>query len=344
MSQINFNAPWDPLRHVWVGASYLPNYYEPIKNSRIRDSLQTIANETEEDYQQLIKTLLEFDIVVSRPKINPDLTIMDHVGTQGLIDYKQANSFTLIPRPPMQPRDSVLVVGDTMIETNVELAWFQDQISNLNLDNKKFIRCGQQQFDAPLVTVIGKHLIVDCREHDWLAKYLKQTCPDRTVIPVHIGGHNDAVFCPVRPGLIVSTYHHDNYVESFPDWEIKFIDNQSWNAIPEWRKFKHSNVSKWWTPDKHNNPEFEQFVDTWLTAWTGHVQETVFDVNMLQINQSVILVNNYNKEMFDFFKQKNIEPIVVPFRHRFFWDGGLHCITADIYRQGDCNEYIRFPR
>jgi glycine amidinotransferase len=212
------------------------------------------------------------------------------------------------------------------------------------LSSEKFIRCGQQQFDAPLVTVIGKHLIVDCREHAWLAEYLKQTCPDRTVIPVHIGGHNDAVFCPVRPGLIVSTYHHDNYVDSFPGWEIKFIDNQSWNAIPEWRKFKHSNASKWWTPDKHNNPEFEQFVDTWLTLWTGHVQETVFDVNMLQINQSVILVNNYNKEMFDFFKQKNIEPIVVPFRHRFFWDGGLHCITADIYRQGDCNEYIRFSR
>ena len=23
----------------------------------------------------------------------------------------------------------------------------------------------------------------------------------------------------------------------------------------------------------------------------------------------------------------------VPFRHRFFWDGGLHCITNDLVRE-----------
>jgi hypothetical protein len=54
MNQIKFNAPWDPLRHVWVGTSYAPAFYEPIKSTRIRDSLQKIASETEEDYINLI--------------------------------------------------------------------------------------------------------------------------------------------------------------------------------------------------------------------------------------------------------------------------------------------------
>jgi glycine amidinotransferase len=72
----------------------------------------------------------------------------------------------------------------------------------------------------------------------------------------------------------------------------------------------------------------------------GYVEETVFDVNMLQIDEHTVLVNNYNQDMFDFFKTKNIEPIVTPFRHRFFWDGGIHCITADLYRQGKSDVYL----
>jgi hypothetical protein len=340
MNPINFNAPWDPLTQAWVGTSYSPAFYEPIRDHRVRDALQRIASETEEDYLNLVKTLEGFDVKVDRPTIDPALTIMNYVDSSGQLTYTNANSFTLIPRPPMQPRDSMLIVGNTMFESNAELAWADKLISQLNLKPYQIIRNTGPAYDAPLITVIGQHLIVDCRDHAWLGDYIQQLCPDRTVVPVHIGGHNDAVFCPVRPGLIVSSYHHENYADTFPGWEVKFIENQSWNAIPNWRQFKHSNVDKWWTPDSASNPEFSNFVDTWLGNWLGYVKETVFDVNMLQIDQNTILVNNYNKEMFEFFKTKKIEPIIVPFRHRFFWDGGIHCITADIYRQGDSDVYI----
>ena len=30
----------------------------------------------------------------------------------------------------------------------------------------------------------------------------------------------------------------------------------------------------------------------------------------------------------------------VPFRHRWFWDGGLHCITLDLYREGTQQDYF----
>lgn len=327
---VNFNAPWDPLTNTIVGRSYGPEFYSPIKNSKIRDSLQKIASETEEDYQHLIATLQQFNITVSRPNINPSMTIMDYVDTHGQLSYKNSRSYTLIPRPPMQPRDSLLVIGNDLLATNLESSCY-------NLGNQ---RQTEHAFDAPLVTVIGRHLIVDCREHLWLADYMQNLCPDRKIIPVMIGGHNDAVFCPVKPGLIVSTYHHSNYTETFPGWTVKFIENQSWNAIPGWRSVKHSNVNKWWVPDEDNNKEFSNFVDTWLGNWLGFVKETVFDVNMLQINDQVILVNNYNKEMFEFFKAHQIEPIIVPFRHRFFWDGGIHCITADLHRTGEVNDYL----
>jgi hypothetical protein len=340
MNQIKFNAPWHPLRHVWLGASYGPKFYEPIRNNRIRDCLQKIAIETEEDYQNLSKTLKDFGIKVDRPAIDPTLTIMDCVNKNGQVTYGTSKSFTLIPKPPMQPRDSVLIVGDVAIKSNSESYWFENLISDLDIAPERLVQSHQLEFDAPMVTVIGQHLIVDCRDQPWLGTYIQTACPDRKVIPVMIGGHNDAVFCPVRPGLIVSTYHHTNYAETFPGWTIKHIENQSWNAIPSWRQVKHANVNKWWVPDEDNNSEFSEFVDTWLGHWLGYVAETVFDVNMLQINEHTILVNNYNKEMFEFFKIHNIEPIITPFRHRFFWDGGIHCITNDIYREGSADVYI----
>ena len=340
MKPIKFNAPWDSLQHVLVGCSYRPEFYEPIKNTCIRDSLQKIAYETEQDYQTLISTLENFSIKIERPYIDLEKTIIDYVNLDGVLNYSNSKSFTLIPRPPMQPRDSVLIIGEKFIAANDEISWFEALIKNLELSTAQIATRSQQSFDAPLVTVIGKHLIVDCREHSWLAEYIQQCCPDRIVVPVMIGGHNDAVFCPVSPGLIISTYHHTNYIDTFPGWEVKFIENQSWNAIPDWKQFKHSNVNKWWVPESDNNTEFANFVNTWLTNWTGYVQETVFDVNMLQIDSKTVLVNNYNQEMFEWFKIKKIEPIIVPFRHRFFCDGGIHCITADLYREGEANQYL----
>lgn len=340
MTQFRFNAPWHSLKHVWVGSTYDPAFFEPIKNNKIRDCLQKIVYETEQDYLNLVQVLESLDVKVQRPQIDRRLTIMDHVNEQGQVTYSNSKSFTLIPRPPMQPRDSMLIIGDRMIQTNPEIHWFTDLIGQLDMLPDKIVPYTDQHFDAPMITVIGQHLIVDCRDQPWLADYVQTVCPDRTVVPVMIGGHNDAVFCPVRPGLIVSTYHHTNYAETFPGWTVKHIENQSWNAIPGWRSYKHANVDKWWIPDEDNNKEFSEFVDTWLSHWLGYVKETVFDVNMLQINESTVLVNNYNREMFDFFKAHGIEAVVTPFRHRFFWDGGIHCVTNDIYRQGDADVYI----
>jgi len=330
MTQFKFNAPWHTLKHAWVGSTYSTEFFQPIKNSKIRESLQKIVQETEEDYQNLIAVLKNLDVEVSRPTVNSASTIMDFINVQGQLKFQDSKSFTLIPRPPMQPRDSILVVGEELLTTREEADWFYPNKERSPLS-----------FDAPLVTVIGEHLIADCREHPWLADYMQQRFPDRIVVPVFIGGHNDAVFCPVKPGVIVSTYHHNNYADTFPNWQVKYIQNQSWDAIPNWRQLKHSNINRWWVPDSDNNPEFEQFVDTWLSHWVGFVQETVFDVNMLQINENLILVNNYNKEMFDFFKSCKIEPIIAPFRHRFFWDGGIHCITSDVYREGENDVYIK---
>ena len=335
--QVQYNAPWHELKHVWVGRSYAPEFYAPVKNTQVRESLQKIARETEEDYINLTNTLTQLGVHVQRPKIDPAMNILDYTDTaSGRLNYNNSGSYTLIPKPPMQARDCQLIVGNKLLLTNAESQWFQPLIDSLDVTPV----VAPTNFDAPLATVVGKHIILDCREDPWLYEYFCKTFPDHTIIPVYIGGHNDAVFSLLKPGVIVSTYHHSNYAETLPGWKVKFIENQSWNAIPAWRQLKHSNCGKWWIPDNDNNQEFNNFVNTWLSHWLGYVAETVFDVNMLQINERTVLVNNYNKDMFEFFKQQGVEPIITPFRHRFFWDGGIHCVTNDIYRHGEAEKYV----
>lgn len=334
MIPIKFNAPWHPLRHVIVGRCYDVDFFTPIKNPRIRDSLQKISSETEEDYQSLIKILTKHDIKVERPQLDPNLTIMDFVSDRGTIDFDKARSATLIPRPPMQPRDCVLIADQRLIAANDEIRWFLDCVRESD------IIPNIQSFDAPMINVVGDTLIVDAKDDPRLPGIVQNLLPDYKIRVAHIGGHNDAVFCLPKPGLILSTHHHSNYSSTLPGWEVEFIANQSWQAIPQWRTIKHSNRTKWWVPDSLDNPQFAEFINAWLTDWVGYVHETVFDINMLQIDSTTILVNNYNADLFSILKKHGIDAEVVPFRHRFFWDGGLHCVTSDLYRDGDKETYV----
>ena len=67
--------------------------------------------------------------------------------------------------------------------------------------------------------------------------------------------------------------------------------------------------------------------------WVGYAPETFFDVNCLQLDSQHLMVTRYNKSVFDFLARHKVEPIIVPFRHRYLWDGGLHCMTFDYNRE-----------
>ena len=56
---------------------------------------------------------------------------------------------------------------------------------------------------------------------------------------------------------------------------------------------KHKVGGQWWLKGEEHNDQLIQFVNTWLKDWVGYVEETVFDVNMLSIDQNTIICNNY---------------------------------------------------
>jgi len=207
---------------------------------------------------------------------------------------------------------------------------------NQLVDNYNHNRIG-----APSITSVGKDIYIDSYVSDFDIKQHTDIFEDFRINRLTIGGHNDACFHTLKPGVILSLFEIQKYEHTFPNWDVCYLPDAAYNAIPEFMKIRNSVNGKWWVPGQEDNSEFTQFVETWLKDWVGYVEETVFDVNVLVLDEHHVCVNNINnKEVNKFLKKHNMEPVLVPWRHRYFWDGGLHCITLDLNRRGTQQDYF----
>lgn len=352
MIQNDFNVwcKWHPLKKMMIGSCVNANYFEHVGNKEIKDKLTQILVETQEDLDNFEKVLVENNVEVMRPfqdqtlRLNPD---------------RKQKQIT----PSMTPRDWFVVIGNDLLQIYRDDVAFADffnenyvKNSPIETPNKSFLKMlDENNFEnselvpPPCWTLVGKDLFLDSQMDgvpikpdvkQCLIDWLKRAYPDLNIHWLTIGGHNDGCFHTCKPGAIVSLNEIQIYEETFPGWDVLYLPDQSWDLVSDFIKQKTVTLGKYWIPGQSENFELLNFVNTWLKDWVGYVEETVFDVNMVMINDHTACVTNYNKEVFDFFKKHKIEPIIVPLRHRFFWDGGLHCVSLDLYRQGNCETFI----
>jgi N-dimethylarginine dimethylaminohydrolase len=330
---------WDPLKVCVVGQSYPPEFYSFITNKKVRDVMERIAIETEEDYQKLIKLLESFNVKVLRP------TIVEFG------NYLVSDDSKYVP-PPMTPRDYSIMLGEKFyFKTNYFSEWerltWGKVLDDIQQQGNDIVFSGDEHltnFNSAINTRIGKDVYLGTEFYNEdLSKKLQacsQTHPEYRWHAINTGGHSDATFCPVCPGLIVSLKDVPTYKDTFPDWEVVYLPGQSWGKIMPFKRLKDKNQGKWWVPGEELNDEFTEFVENWLGHWMGYVEETVFDINMLVIDQKNVVCNGYNQQVFDALERHGMTPHVLNFRHRYFWDGGLHCMTSDLHREGTMQNYF----
>ena len=339
MIPIKGYATFDPLKHCMIGKNFSSDFFrQNIKEPKISGPLQRIADETEEDYLALEKILKNAGVVTHRPEFN-----------ENTYNSKYHH------RPPVCPRDEFGVIGETFYAT-IPTDFYSNilkQIDRKNLFLKNWdyeacltstayiARCGKDLFwDRTLQnTRNNKGSKEECAERINTLKE-KWTVEGFRVHESEKGYHSDACFSIVKPGCIVSLKGIQNYSEEFPGWDVLYLPDQSWSKVDPFLQMKKKVGGRWWLKGEEHNDQLIQFVNTWLNDWVGYVEETVFDVNMLSIDQNTIICNNYNKDVFEHFKKHKVEPILFNFRHRYFWDGGTHCITQDLYREGTMEDYL----
>ena len=340
---------WDPLKAMAVGSSYPPEFYDYIKNEKVRNVFYKIAEETEEDYQKLSTLLQSFNVDVFRMP-------MDHLIEKGKQSISEG---TRIQAPiTMVPRDYSVTVGDTFYCTTDEAYKpLMEHVANTGTNTKSTNEYGTgykwQNIDLYIngaqLTRIGKDLYIGSLEKipdeqrdavTIMQNNLRAKFPDYRLSFVDSQGHTDATFCPASPGLILSIESPINYTETFPSWEVVYLPNESWHKIGEWHQLKAKNRGKWWVPGQELNQDFTDYVETWMNHWVGYVEESVFDVNMIVIDRNNVVVNGYNQQVFDALSKRGITPHICNFRHRYFWDGGLHCVTSDLNRGGVMTDWF----
>lgn len=334
MIPIKGYATFDPLKHCWIGSGFKTEWFHDLsiyKNDKIMDPLKRISEEVEEDYQKLEKILNYANVKTYRSFLN-------------INKYKSLKN---IFRPPIAPRDHFGVIGEKLYAVGGNAEGYADVLKQIEKDK---IIIGQSAQDFRLATSVicrvGKDIWWDLNTYhtsrnDLVDKYKKIWTNEG--FRVHIsnrGYHTDGSFCVVRPGCIVSLKDVQDYETEFPGWDILYLPDQSWSKVSPFLKMKDKVGGQWWLKGEEHNDQLIQFVNTWLNDWVGYVEETVFDVNMLSIDQNTIICNNYNKEVFDHFKKHKVEPIIFNFRHRYLFDAGVHCITQDLYREGTQEDYF----
>jgi hypothetical protein len=370
----NVYQHWDPLKVCIVGRSYPPEFYSWITVPHVRSLFEKIAIETEEDYQNIVKKLQQFGVEVHRPRLPknafiggkylpPPMTPRDYMIMIGQtfykgyqFDFKRAyNNIKDAHWPDCSSLEELLSLPKHIQDECNEVHYLQDYKDFYSSYDNIFDIIKQQgntvvhrpdisKAPGAYITRIGKDLYFGTESYSQNQTVLQKTIDaEFTNTRNHIvntGGHSDGVYCPVCPGLIISLIDVPTYKDTFPGWEVVYLPGQSWDKVDGFLQLKNKNNGKWWIPGFEHDHDVINVVEQWLGHWTGYVEETVFDVNMLIIDPKNVIVFNYNKSIFDAFERHGIVPHIVPFRHRYFWDGGVHCITSDLHREGTMQDYF----
>lgn len=360
-----------------LGNNYAPEFFNGIPD-KAGDPLKRICEETLEDLEGYKKILQDFGVEVIQPELDPSERFLDnpHIYPRGPLQPRDAQlvlgndcyitggdhpsiAKTLYKYSPVinfseqvyHSREHYKIIA------GADYPPYEDYKANFR--NKDFFEdfvweelstfgaCGT--ISSAMAFMLGTRMDVgiDTDSGEDLRDYilnLPDYLPgfkDFDINIASVDGHTDANFHPIKPGAILSLHDVQTYSETFPGWDVCYLPDQSWDKVKDFLTVKNKNAGKWWLAGEEDNDEFTYFVETWLQDWVGYVEETVFDVNVLMLDEHHCCVSNPNNEQVNtFLKKHKVEPVYVPWRHRYFWDGGLHCITLDLYREGTQKDYF----
>jgi glycine amidinotransferase len=363
---VNSWNEWDPLKHVIVGRpdgtmiqapepaiirdfskDGLPKgLYGPLP-----DDMLAMATEQMDSFAALLE---KRGIRVDRP------TPLDFSQCVSTPDWTQKTMFGCMP-----PRDVLLTVGHEILEATMSYRsrWFEylcyrpllqryfqedpnfrweaapkprltnaaykpdywDEYRTWTEDQKaQAMRTGdwilteiEPLFDAADITRAGKDLFVyhssvtNSAGISWLRRHF----PDHRLHPVYFREtnpiHIDATFVLLRPGLASVNRQRvplePRMVELFKrnDWELVECAEPALDGYPPL-----------------------SFCSRWLS------------MNILMLDPKTICVDAQEAKQMEQFDQLGFEVIPVPFGAVSAFGGGLHCATADVYREGKCDDYF----
>ncbi|OUX06162.1 MAG: hypothetical protein CBE00_08445 [Planctomycetaceae bacterium TMED240] len=226
-----------------------------------------------------------------------------------------------------------------------------------NFGNER-IKSVEARITGPSVVRTGRDLLVDVDRSipdsaflfatKWIKKYNEEFGENFRAHRCEFGRHSDGLMNILRPGLVISSAGMENYELTYPGWDVAYIRKPNNEYIRKFTELKYNSrfekdslrMMRYWVAGEEGNQALHEFIDLWFNENVGHCFETNFDVNVLSLDHNTVVSSGKNSEAEAELKRFGIETIVAPIRHRWFWDGGVHCCTVDLIREGDCEDYF----
>lgn len=351
---------FQPLEEMIIGSIYPPEAYDVLDDSGLRDMLKKISMETEEDLASIQKLLEEHNVLVKRPRILFDLYKKEeHRVSLKLLDLGLWK--TGYPNPPLWPRDLTVIFDNKILSTYARspnrwvegqhfyelfFDYFQKgsdwrsmppplldpQANSYDTYEDKallyhaacILKCGRDIF----YTLPAKQIPQGARGTEAGLQWIQRQIGDKYRFhAIKRSGHLDGKIALIRPGLLMSWIPRNDLPECLQSWDIIFLDKKG--TIPD--EFNAMRGQRY----------YKDYITRYLTDWIGNVEETYFDVNIISINENLVLLNGHNLDLEKKLSSYGVKCIPVNFRHRYFWDGGLHCISLDVRRRGECEDYFK---
>jgi len=344
--KVNSNTEWGMLKEVIIGISdyaqipTIKNHdihcidyadYETVYNLPSGAYNQQILEEAAEDLDLFEHQLKQLDIIVHRP------TQIDH-------SKKFSNSLWETDGYYLYcPRDSALVIGDTIIETPMPLRsryfetfgyrkifqeyfvagsnWIsapkpqlldelydRTDLSNPTLTNFEIA------FDAANVIKCGRDIffLISNTGNELGAQWLQRTLGDKYRVHIlkniYAYIHVDTTILPLAPGKVLLNPSRVNE-HNLPDYF------KSWDKI--------------WSVDPVETP----FEKDWAVAspWIG--------MNVLSLSENLVAVEERQIPLIKQLESNGFDVLPVKMRHCRTLSGGPHCVTLDTIRNDNYEDF-----
>lgn len=189
-------------------------------------------------------------------------------------------------------------------EESIKSEWIPTEVEPL-FDAADVVRCGKDLF-------VQKSMVTNQTGIDWLQRHY----PDHRVHTVRykelLPWHMDTTIVPLRPGLVMF-----NPGRPALEPQREFFEKNDWEIL----EAPKSVLTK-------KRPM--TFCSIWL------------NINLLVLDPKTVCVEASETPVIELLDQNGFEVIPVPFYEVSPFGGGLHCGTADVYREGSFEDY--FPK
>lgn len=364
---VNSWNDFDPLKHVIIGSctgccippSEAPSEMKIPEDSDMRG--MPYGPRSQESVDRGNAQLDNFQNILEKRGIKVDRpTPLDFYQEIGTPDWKNACMFGCMP-----PRDVLLTVGNEILEATMSYRsrWFEylcyrpllqeyfdndpdmrweaapkprltdksyhqgylhegitmeerlQMVADLHFVTTEY----EPLFDAADIMRLGKDifcqhgLTTNRKAMDWLRRHyvnhrIHTINFPGDAYPIHI----DATFVPLNEGTFI--INPNRFMA--PGMDQIFKEND-WEIIPA-------------AQPAHTTPPPLCYSSVWLS------------MNCLVIDPKTVCVEGSEVNQLEQMDKLGKEVIPVPFRDAYPFGGGLHCSTADVYREGTCKDY--FPK